>query len=64
VLYTDGLTEAGAPQATWGSEELAAAVRAAPLDGPVGLVSSLVAGALGARATPRDDLAILALRLV
>ena len=49
VLYTDGLTEARAPAPTWGFEELAAAVRAAPLDGPVGLVTSLVASALGDR---------------
>jgi len=63
VLYTDGLTEAGAPQSTWSFEDLAAAVRAAPMDGPVGLVTSLVAAALGERTTPRDDLAMLALKL-
>ncbi len=50
VLYTDGLTEARAPAPTWGFEELAAAVRAAPRDGPEGLVTSLVASALGDRA--------------
>ena len=44
--------------------ELAAAVRAAPVDGPQSLVTSLVASALGARATPRDDLAIIALKLI
>jgi serine phosphatase RsbU (regulator of sigma subunit)/PAS domain-containing protein len=63
VLYTDGLTEARAPGPTWGFEELAAAVRAAPMDGPEGLVTSLVASALGDRAAPRDDLAVLALKL-
>ena len=63
VLYTDGLTEARAPAATWSFEELAAAVRAAPMNGPVGLVTSLVASALGERSTPRDDLAVLALKL-
>jgi serine phosphatase RsbU (regulator of sigma subunit) len=63
VLYTDGLTEARAPVGMWGFEELAAAVRAAPMDGPVGLVESLVATALGDRTLPRDDLAILALKL-
>ena len=36
-----------------------AAVRSAPMDGPVGLVDSLVAGALGDRSAPRDDLAVL-----
>ncbi|HEY6889492.1 MAG TPA: SpoIIE family protein phosphatase [Solirubrobacter sp.] len=63
VLYTDGLTEAGAPLATWGPAELAAAIRAAPQDGPESLVTSLVATAHGDRATARDDLAILALKL-
>jgi PAS domain-containing protein len=63
VLYTDGLTEARAPFDMWGFEELADAVRAAPRNGPVGLVESLVASALGDRTTPRDDLAILALKL-
>ena len=63
VLYTDGLTEAQAPKSMWGPEELAAAVRAAPLDGPTGLVESLVASALGERTDPRDDLAVLVLKL-
>ena len=63
VLYTDGLTEARAPAATWSFDDLAAAVRAAPMDGPVGLVTSLVASALGERSSPRDDLAVLALKL-
>ena len=38
-------------------------MRAAPLDGPTGLVDSLVASALGERTDPRDDLAVLALKL-
>ena len=63
VLYTDGLTEARAPHSMWGYEELSAAVRAATMDGPVGLVDSLVASALGNRIVPRDDLAVLALKL-
>jgi serine phosphatase RsbU (regulator of sigma subunit) len=62
VLYTDGLTEARAPFEMWGHAELMAAVRAAPLNGPAGLVESLVASALGGRAAPRDDLALLALK--
>jgi len=33
------------------------------MDGPVGLVTSLVASALGERSSPRDDLAVLALKL-
>ena len=63
VLYTDGVTEARAPVSMWSFEELAAAIRAAPLNGPVGLVNSLVTSALGDRATPRDDIAVLALKL-
>jgi serine phosphatase RsbU (regulator of sigma subunit)/PAS domain-containing protein len=63
VLYTDGLTEARAPHDMWGADELEAAVRAAPMNGPAGLVESLVATALGGRTTPRDDLALLALKL-
>ena len=48
-----GRADRGArPAPTWGFEELAAAVRAAPLDGPGGLVDSLVASALGDRADP------------
>ncbi|MDA0174423.1 SpoIIE family protein phosphatase [Solirubrobacter taibaiensis] len=59
VLYTDGLTEARAPLHTWNEDELMAAVRSAPMNGPIGLVDSLVAGALGDRGAPRDDLAVL-----
>jgi serine phosphatase RsbU (regulator of sigma subunit) len=63
VLYTDGLTEARAPFGMWGDAELLAAVAAAPMDGAVGLVDSLVASALGDRPVPRDDLAVLAMKL-
>jgi PAS domain S-box-containing protein len=63
VLYTDGLTEARAPRVMWGPAELAAAVAAAPAASPAALVDGLVAAALPAGATPRDDLAVLALRL-
>jgi len=63
VLYTDGLTEARAPHVMWGDEELATAVTAAPGESPGALVEALVASALGDRAAPRDDLAVLALRL-
>jgi sigma-B regulation protein RsbU (phosphoserine phosphatase) len=64
VLYTDGLTEARAPSAQWGPEELAQAVAAAPAVTPAALVEGLVAAALPAGTAPRDDLAVLALRLV
>jgi serine phosphatase RsbU (regulator of sigma subunit) len=63
VLYTDGLTEARAPHAIWGPAELAAAVAAAPDGPPSALVDALVAAALPDGATPRDDLAVLALLL-
>jgi serine phosphatase RsbU (regulator of sigma subunit) len=62
VLYTDGLTEARAPLAQWSPDELARAVAAAPAE-PAALVDALVAAAVPADVTPRDDLAILALRL-
>jgi PAS domain-containing protein len=64
VLYTDGLTEARAPLHTWDEDDLLAAVRSAPSGGPDALVDSLAAGALADRSTPRDDLAILALRML
>jgi hypothetical protein len=63
VLYTDGLTEARAPHVMWGPEELAAAVATAPTGSPQELVSALVAAALPPGERPRDDLAVLALRM-
>jgi serine phosphatase RsbU (regulator of sigma subunit) len=62
VLYTDGLTEAQAPQTVWGPSELAAVVAAAPAE-PAALVDALVAAALAPGVTLRDDLAVLALRM-
>ena len=53
VLYTDGLTEARAPSGMWGEAELRAAVRAAPMNGPAGLVESLVSRARWAGARHR-----------
>jgi serine phosphatase RsbU (regulator of sigma subunit) len=63
VLYTDGLTEAGAPARMWSPEELLATVAAAPAATPAELVDGLVAAALVPGTRPRDDLAVLALRL-
>jgi serine phosphatase RsbU (regulator of sigma subunit) len=63
VLYTDGLTEARAPQVMWGPRKLAAVLGAGPAGPPAALVDALVAAALPDGATPRDDLAVLALRL-
>jgi hypothetical protein len=62
VLYTDGLTEAGAPARVWGPEELAAALRGAAGQGPQGVVDHAVREALGDLAAPRDDIAVVALR--
>jgi serine phosphatase RsbU (regulator of sigma subunit) len=62
VLYTDGLTEARAPDVLWDPARLAGAVAAAPAE-PAELVEALVAAALPPGAAPRDDLAVLALRL-
>ncbi len=62
VLYTDGLTEAGAPTHVWGPEELATAARDAA-GGPVAeTVDRLVEAAIGSLPAVRDDVAVLALR--
>jgi serine phosphatase RsbU (regulator of sigma subunit) len=62
VLYTDGLTEAGAPEHVWEPEELAAAARATAGGTAGATVSRLLTAATGAVATARDDIALLALR--
>jgi PAS domain S-box-containing protein len=60
VLYTDGLTEGGAPERVVEPAELAAAATG---NGSVGgAVDRLVAAAIGELAAPRDDVAVLALR--
>jgi PAS domain S-box-containing protein len=62
LLYTDGLTEAGAPDHVWEPEELAAAARASagvPVDE---MVSRLLDAAIGSVPVARDDIALLALR--
>jgi len=65
VLYTDGLTEAGAPERVWSPEELEAALRAASGRTAPGIIEHLLAAALPDRAAPpRDDIAVLALRVV
>src|SRR5215210_7397730 len=62
VLYTDGLTEAGAPARVWGPEELAEALRGASGLGPQGVVDHAVREALEGLPAPRDDIAVVALR--
>jgi serine phosphatase RsbU (regulator of sigma subunit) len=62
VLYTDGLTEAGAPRRVWTPEQLDAAVASARLASAQGIVDRLAHEALGGE-PPRDDLALLAVRV-
>jgi len=62
VLYTDGLTEAGAPERVWTPEHLAAVLRGAAGRAPQAVVDHAVQAALGVQAEPRDDIAVLALR--
>src|SRR5215213_7853765 len=57
VLYTDGLTEAGAPHRVWGPEELAAVLRGAAGGTPQEIVDHAVGEALGSQSAPRDDIA-------
>ena len=63
LLYTDGLTEAGAPAHVWSPDELAAAAREAAARGSVeATVERLVDAAVGSLPALRDDVAVLALR--
>jgi len=62
VLYTDGLTEAGAPRRVWTPEQLDAAVASARRASAQGIVDRLAQEALGDE-PPRDDLALLAVRV-
>ncbi len=62
LLYTDGLTEAGAPAHVLSPDELAAAARAAASDSVAETVDRLVDGAIGSLPTIRDDVAVLGLR--
>jgi len=65
VLYTDGLTEAGAPERVWAPEDLEAALRGAAGRSAQGVVQHLLAQAVpDPQAAPRDDVALLALRVV
>jgi serine phosphatase RsbU (regulator of sigma subunit) len=62
VLYTDGLTEAGAPRRVWTPEQLDAAVASAARASAQEIVDRLARAALGDE-PPRDDLALLAVRV-
>jgi PAS domain S-box-containing protein len=64
LLYTDGVTEAEAPRHVWTPEELASMVAGAAGVSAQALVDHVADAALaGLEAPPRDDVAILALRL-
>jgi PAS domain S-box-containing protein len=62
VLYTDGLTEAGAPAQVWEPEEIAAAAGAVAGAPPATTVDHLLATTVDSVPSPRDDVAVLALR--
>jgi PAS domain S-box-containing protein len=62
VLYTDGLTEAGAPERMWTPEHLASVLRAMSGHAPQQVVDHAVQAALGVQGEPRDDIAVVALR--
>jgi PAS domain S-box-containing protein len=62
VLYTDGLTEAAAPERVWSPEELAAAAGEAAGRSASAVVDHLIETAIGSLRAPRDDVAVLALR--
>jgi serine phosphatase RsbU (regulator of sigma subunit) len=64
VLYTDGLTEAGAPETVWTPADLASVLRRAAGLPPQRVIDEAVGAALGVHPEPRDDIAVLALRAV
>jgi PAS domain S-box-containing protein len=64
VLYTDGLTEAGAPKRVWTPAQLDAAVASARHQPAREIVDTLARAALGDPPAPlRDDIALLAVRV-
>jgi serine phosphatase RsbU (regulator of sigma subunit) len=64
LLYTDGVTEAAAPRTVWSPEDLEAVVAAAAGSSAQQLVDRVAEAALaGLDGPPRDDVAMLALRL-
>jgi serine phosphatase RsbU (regulator of sigma subunit)/PAS domain-containing protein len=63
VLFTDGITEARAPERVLAPEELRAGLSALPGESPQRIVEGLARLAVGGEgAPPRDDIAVLALR--
>jgi PAS domain S-box-containing protein len=63
VAYTDGLTDAAAPARTWSPEDLATALAGARGRSATAIAQHMVDAAIGDVAQPRDDVALLALRM-
>jgi PAS domain S-box-containing protein len=63
VTYTDGLTDAAAPARTWTAGDLATLLEDAAGSEASTIVEHLVGAALGDVRAPRDDVAVLALRM-
>ncbi len=63
VAFTDGLTEARAPERIWTQADVRDVLAGAPGHTARAVVDHLVATALAGVRSPRDDVAVLALRL-
>jgi serine phosphatase RsbU (regulator of sigma subunit) len=63
VAYTDGLADAAAPARTWTAGDLATLLADAPGGEARTVVEHIVEAALGDVPAPRDDVAVLALRM-
>jgi serine phosphatase RsbU (regulator of sigma subunit) len=64
LLYTDGVTEAGAPQRVWTPDDLVEVVSGCARGDAQQLVDAVAEATLKDLAgPPRDDIAILALRI-
>jgi serine phosphatase RsbU (regulator of sigma subunit) len=63
VTYTDGLTDAAAPLRTWTPQDVGDALAAARGQSADMIAQHVVDAAIGGVASPRDDVALLALRM-
>jgi serine phosphatase RsbU (regulator of sigma subunit) len=63
VLYTDGVLDAGAPARTLTTRDLVAVLAGADSRSPQELADAIHDAAVGGDGAPRDDIAILALRV-
>ena len=62
LLYTDGLTEAGAPDRVWDPADLAEVLSGAAGGSPQQVIDHALREALGGQPAPRDDIAVVALQ--